>query len=158
MSDRWTDRLQNFVQNAEEFGVYELVQKVGNPASAKSTVYQLAKKFPDFVWKHDGELVKVFLPQAKSLKDLAREKWTRGAQEHGNSDAWPPNVNDFVGEPYKDSLEELADLYNYTVVAQAKHAIADSEAEEILQAIHALYNRIRYANEYLDEQGFRRTD
>ena len=158
MPDRWTDRLQSFVQNAEEFGVYELVQKVGNPASAKSTVYQLAKKFPDFVWKHEGSLVKVFLPQAKSLKDLAREKWTAGARSLGNSDAWPPDVEDFIGDPYKDSLEELADLYNYTVVAEAKGSIAKSEAEEILQATNALYNRIRHANEYLDEQGFRRTD
>ena len=159
MFDNWKIRLRNFVDEADEMGIYKIVQKVGNPASAKSTVYQLSKRFPEFIWKHNGDLVEVFLPRELSLKERARRKWDVGAKEKGVTDAsWPPNPDVFVGDPYTDSLEELADLYNYTVVSRAKGEIANNQATEIINSIHALYNKIRYANEYLNVEGFRRTD
>ena len=143
MNDTWESKLHKFHQDAFENGVYELVQAVGNTRSARSTVYQLSKRFPKFIWKHKGNNVHVFIPKEEALKDKALSKWTKGAKERGLPDSWPPDLNTFQGDPYLDSLEELADLYNYITVACDKGEITSSQYDKIIQKTESLYNLIR---------------
>lgn len=143
MADKWAERLKSFADKAEESGIYELTQTVGNTRSAKSTVYQLSKRFPEFLWEYKGNCVHVFIPQEDSLKDKAAIKWKEGARERGLPDTWPPDTKTFQGNPYLDSLEELADLYNYTVAAKAMHLINEKEENKIINSAQSLYNLIR---------------
>ena len=148
MTDRWIDRLSSIKSNAALSGIYELIHKVGNPRSAKSTVYQLSKKHSDFLWSHDGDVVKAVLPKAEPIEAKAMAKWKQGAERLNKSDAWPPEPSVFEGDVYEECLEELADLYNYIHVAQAKGKVSNKNAKKLLFKTVELYNLVRKANEF----------
>lgn len=143
MNNTWKSRLHTFMQEADETGVNKLIQEVGNNRSAKSTVYQLSKQFPEFIWKYDKSYVQAFIPKEKPLKEKALSKWTKGAKERNLPKSWPPDLNTFQGDPYLDSLEELADLYNYITVARDKNEITNKQYGQIIQKTQSLYNLIR---------------
>ena len=143
MNTPWRNKLDALLEEGNKTGFYKFVQEVGNARSAKSTVYQLSKKFPDFIWEYKGKFVHAFYPKEESLKDKALSKWTKGAEERGLPDSWPPDLNTFQGDPYLDSLEELADLYNYITVARDKNEITNKQYGQIIQKTQSLYNLIR---------------
>ena len=158
MADNWSERLKSFADGAAESGVYELVQSVGNTRSAKSTVYQLSKRFPEFLWEYKGNCVHVFIPQEEPLKKNAIKKWKLGAEERSLPDTWPPDLKTFQGNPYLDSLEELAELYNYIVVAERSNTITEKNANKIIHSTHALYNLIRKSFEVKNVEGIGRAN
>ena len=158
MADNWSERLKSFADGAAESGVYELVQSVGNTRSAKSTVYQLSKRFPEFLWEYKGNCVHVFIPQEEPLKKKAIKKWKLGAEERSLPDTWPPDLKTFQGNPYSDSLEELADLYNYIVVAERSNTITEKNANKIIHSTQALYNLIRRSFEVENVEGIGRAN
>ena len=151
MNDTWESRLHKFHQDAFETGVYELIQAVGNTRSARSTVYQLSKRFPKFIWEHKGNNVHVSIPKEDALKDKALSKWIKGAKERNLPESWPPDLDSFQGDPYSDSLEELADLYNYITVARNKKEITNKQYNQIIQKTESLYNIIRKSFEGIYE-------
>lgn len=143
MNTPWLNKLDALLEEGDKTGFYKLVQELGNTRSAKSTVYQLSKKFPNFIWEYKGKFVYAFYPKEESLKDKALSKWIKGAEERGLPDSWPPDLNTFQGDPYLDSLEELADLYNYITVARNKNEITNKQHGQIIQKTQSLYNLIR---------------
>ena len=112
MSDKWIDKLNQIKTNRHLNGISELIHKVGNLRSARSTVYQLSKKSPDFLWSHEGDTVRAVLPKAESIQDKAVKKWKDGARRLDKPDTWPPLPQFFEGDVYEDCLEELVDLHN----------------------------------------------
>lgn len=150
MNTPWKDKLDALIEEGDKTGIYYLIEEVGNTRSAKSTVYQLSKKFPEFIWEYKDKFVHAFYPKEEPLKDKALSKWTKGAEERGLPDSWPPDINSFQGDPYSDSLEELADLYNYITVARDKNEITNKQYVQIIQKTQSLYNLIRKSFEVDD--------
>lgn len=143
MEINWKEKLSVFKNNNE---IFELIHKMGNLNSARSTVYQLSKKYPEFLWSYENDVVKVRIPEAETLEDLAKSKWEKGCKERNRKD-FLYSSNEFEGEVYQECLEELADLFNYVQVAYENNRITQKDLNKIKQETHMLYNVIRRAFE-----------
>tara|TARA_R110002020_G_scaffold35297_1_gene106654 strand:- start:1283 stop:1759 length:477 start_codon:yes stop_codon:yes gene_type:complete len=145
----WNDKLARFEKDVElDENLSELLHRMGSKNSARSTVYQLSKRYPEYIWSYKGDVVKVFLPDAPHLLELAKYKWRKGCRERGKTDL-SFSIDNYQHEDsvYRECLEEIADLYNYINIAYENKDINEKDLREIEKSAQVTYNMIRKAFE-----------
>jgi len=148
----WEERVVRFILSSPSPMKFICLGVMGNEKSSQQTSYHLQDRFPELVWKYRGVAILAAIPKEEPLRNKALNKWKAGAIEHrGESENdWPPDPSKFIGNAYKDSLEELADLHNYTVIGHLKNQISDDNYKKIMKDINKLYNFIRESYEVID--------
>ena len=143
MNEPWSERVEDFISKSTRYGVFEWIGQEGNKRSAQTTCYRLAIRFPVLLWRYRESEIMAALPLQESLSSKAMSQWAKGAFERNIKPSWPPDSKLFVGDPYLDSLEEIADLYNYVTMGYEKNQITKSSHENLIVEINALYNNVR---------------
>ena len=149
-SKLWEERVSRFISSSPSAMKFICLGVMGNERSSQQTLYHLADKFPELLWEYKGVAILAAIPKEEPLKSKALNKWKTGAIERRKNGCWPPYADDFEGVPYTESLEELADLYNYTVIGHLKNQISDDNYDKVIKEVNKLYNTIRKSYEEIN--------